>query len=915
MEIKEIKQQLSIEKVLAHYGVEADKNNKARCPFHDDKTPSLQIYPKTNSYCCFSSNCNAGAGDVIQFIQLKEKQGKHQAIQKAKNLLMNNGELTMNNSSQPIPKIAIADPIKEAEINTEILAKIFNYFRNGFMMRKDNKGRNYLQSRHLDISKLENLGIVFGYNSAQFHHRGRITPEEMQACEQSGLLIKSSNPSRTANSYTPWASHCVIFPLTNTQGKITGMYGRSVNTNPNSKTGKHYYLRNSKGLFYRPGREARYLIITESIIDFLTLYQIDEIRNYYDFLPLYGTNRLTEEHTEAIRQLKQLQEIIFFLDGDAAGRKATAKYAEQLTITNCILSIVNCPEGEDVNSLLDGHTPEIFTELLAQREVIAAPIINNQEQEAQPLFSNEVESLDTQEKSIEKGKNQLITKNPDYITYQKEDLQCVLLGGVNLKQLDRLRVTILIERVPKLSPLHSIRQSGLDLYNETFVDKFSRLAAERLETDTSKIRMILAEFIEQLDQYRVEQSKSKKVENLTSTTLSPEEKEKYIQFGKQPDLMQKINRLVGKAGVVGEEDTRVFLFTIAVSHLMPQPLNVVVQGSSGSGKSYLIKKISHLVPQTRVKRYTRLSEKSFYNFGQHELSNTLIIIEDYDGIGEEAEYALREIQSNGELISGISVKDEKTGEIKSKDRKVRGPIASMVATTKGEVYHDNSTRVFFIAVNESEAQTKKIIDYKNQKANGEILESEENKAKNKLQNFVSTLEPYQVKNPYLKHIKLPVPHDQLRRLHELFEAFCQQITLIHQHQRRIASDNYLITEKEDMQLAVELMFDSIVLKVDELDGSLRLFYEKLKKYIKSKSKKENKSPSDTDFMQREVRHALQMSKTGLFRNIQQLEELEYLQKKGTGSHGAVKYKIIYWDDNEKLRSRIKADLKKQIDQL
>jgi DNA primase len=58
-----------------------------RCPFHADKTPSLQIYPLTNTFCCFSSNCKAGTGDVIEFIRLMEKGTKREAILKAKSLL------------------------------------------------------------------------------------------------------------------------------------------------------------------------------------------------------------------------------------------------------------------------------------------------------------------------------------------------------------------------------------------------------------------------------------------------------------------------------------------------------------------------------------------------------------------------------------------------------------------------------------------------------------------------------------------------------------------------------------------------------------------------------------------------------------------------------------------------------------
>src|SRR3990170_7386079 len=87
MEISEIKQQLNIGQVLDHYNLKADKNNMLCCPFHDDKTPSLQIYPQTNTFCCFSSNCKAGTGDVIEFLRLMEKSTKHDAIMKAKALL------------------------------------------------------------------------------------------------------------------------------------------------------------------------------------------------------------------------------------------------------------------------------------------------------------------------------------------------------------------------------------------------------------------------------------------------------------------------------------------------------------------------------------------------------------------------------------------------------------------------------------------------------------------------------------------------------------------------------------------------------------------------------------------------------------------------------------------------------------
>jgi len=86
MEIQDIKATLSIQTVLNHYNLSPDRNQRLCCPWHNDKTPSLQIYPKTNTWTCFSSNCTAGSGDTIEMIQKMEKCTKHEALKKAAEL-------------------------------------------------------------------------------------------------------------------------------------------------------------------------------------------------------------------------------------------------------------------------------------------------------------------------------------------------------------------------------------------------------------------------------------------------------------------------------------------------------------------------------------------------------------------------------------------------------------------------------------------------------------------------------------------------------------------------------------------------------------------------------------------------------------------------------------------------------------
>lgn len=65
MNIAALKSKLDILAVATHLGIAVDKHGKAHCPFHDDKTPSLQFSREKQIATCFSSNCTAGTMDVI----------------------------------------------------------------------------------------------------------------------------------------------------------------------------------------------------------------------------------------------------------------------------------------------------------------------------------------------------------------------------------------------------------------------------------------------------------------------------------------------------------------------------------------------------------------------------------------------------------------------------------------------------------------------------------------------------------------------------------------------------------------------------------------------------------------------------------------------------------------------------------
>lgn len=341
---------------------------------------------------------------------------------------------------------------------------------------------------------------------------------------------------------------------------------------------------------------------------------------------------------------------------------------------------------------------------------------------------------------------------------------------------------------------------------------------------------------------------------------------------------------------------------------MTDTLHALIQGSSGSGKTRLLKQVTACMPPEQVTKLTRLSDKVLYNYPEHYFVNRLLCLEDIDGLSEEAEFALRELQSNGELNSATSIKLD-NGQITSGQKTVRGPIASLACTTHGEIYEDNMSRMFLIAVDESAEQTERIIAYQNSVAAGVLNKSGEEKAKQFLQNLVRILQPCEVVNPYAQSVRLPTEAHKVRRLNDLFQSFIKLVTILHQYQRQRDAQRRLITQVEDVEMAVAVMFESIVLKVDELDGSLRQFYERLKQYLQQQHGNHYEQAA---FSLREVRQSLKCSKTQVFRYIADLVELQYVRQSGGHGNRGFTYTICYWDHYQVMRDKIRTRLDEQI---
>ena len=787
MDIPNIKQALSISTVLQHYGLKPDKNGRLCCPFHEDKTPSMQVYAKTNTVFCFSANCklHGKAIDTIDFILHKEGCTKHQAIKKAEELT---GFIIPATVQATQPTAA-----KPADLNST-----FKQLQSNF--KKSQQAILYTQQRSLNP---EALGI--GYNTA------------------------------TISSL----KHCIVFPLKDKQDNIVSLYGRSIFNNTNQK---HYYQSGRSGLY--PGYPRHYtkkLILTESIIDAATLLQMHEITEHYSLLACYGTNGFTAEHTEAVGQLKNLEEIIFAFDNDEAGKEAVKKHAAELKqlLADITITSLQLP-CKDINETATAHhSREVFIQLLAERTVLSsnestAPVqlVSPATETKTEPASPETTSQPTQSPVPDSGK--LEGLGTEQVHYNTDNLLITLLGGISLQNLDRMRVTLYLRRNPHINAAQSIRQS-LDLYNDEQAEKFIRKAAEKLDHSTSIISRTIAEMTEALETWRIKQVENKKLKVKSKKVLTTSEHNEALANLKKDNLMQWTLETLTNTGIIGEPINAMIIFTAMTSRLYEDPVSVICLSQSGTGKTYLLERVVKCFPAQDVIENTQFTDNSFY-YWKEGLKGKAIIIEDMEG-AQNVEYTIRELISK-KYITKTTVHKDAKGNMQTVQHRVEGPASFLGCTTREKIYEDNANRCILIYLDSSKAQDEKIMAYQKQVRAGAIDKQQEQAKREQLINMQTLLQTKKVINPYATLIDLPAAVLKPRRSIGILLSFIEAITLYHQYQCETdESGQILITHPTHIEWAFKLLKESLFHKSDELSAGLRSFLEELKPLLSKEKKK------------------------------------------------------------------------------
>ena len=863
MEIREIKERLSIRTVLNHYDLHPDRHNFLKCPFHGDNDPSLKIYPETNTFNCFG--CGA-AGDVIEFIERYDKRGKHKAILKAKSMIdpsagiIQRAMIQTNEPENDLPRLAV-------------MGKLMQESRGSF--KRTTAAREYLLSRNLDPDKTQ-----AGYIGPDLGKGWNVKLQE--SAISLGILRRSRQ-----DTVLPTFKNVVLFFTKNEKGQVIDLYGRAISPNVNG-SGKHFYLSgNHQGIYPGyPDPGTRKLILTECIIDCETLRQQESITNEFGMMSLYGVNGFTPEHAEAIRVLPELNEVVLFFDGDDGGRKAVTKISEKVRTLKpkILITAVETPDDEDINSLVQGHDPAILSHLLRNRKPVNASDKIKKDDNPDQVSQGETPYPETQ----------FNIKNPHRISYREGELLFTIWGGLERENIHRLKINLLVQTEGN----SRYYQDDVNLYSNGQLQRYIKGATEELEISTTLLKTVIRRLQLQLEEYRLgEIERERKTLLPKSYHMSQEEERRAQDFLTSSDLVKNTMKAIEKTGLVGEEQNGLLLFFLYLSRLFDEPLHAIIYGKSGSGKTYLQTRISECLPQESLRTITSLTENTLYYSEKDFWKHKVLLIEDLEGV-YQAFLPLREFMSKQSITKLTTDKDIKGNNVQ-RVLVVEGPVCVSGATTNTQIYEDNANRSFLLHVDETPQHADKVMHYQRRQQAGLINESEQNAWRELLRNAQRLLRPVKVINPYAIELDIPQCVFKKLRTNIHYLRLIEIITFYHQRQRNWKKNKngilFIESSLQDIEWANYLIKDSLLRKSDELSGQVRQFFEGLKELAGS-----NKG----SLYAKQIREHFRMHPMKANRYLRELEQRGYLQMIGGNRKAGYEYEISAWDEYDKLKSGI-----------
>ena len=543
---------------------------------------------------------------------------------------------------------------------SSLLSRVVDQYHRTFCERKD--AQEYLAKRGLtdgDVLKAFKVGYADGSLLKAIPKNGGVKAELLSL----GIVTKEGREL---------FGGCVVVPIPDPlSGEWTTLYGRGM------RTPRHCYLTGPlRGVLnYQAARSASEVILTESVLDALSFHQV----GVSTAIPIYGTNGFTADHLDLLKR-EGVRRVILALDGDAAGRRATAVLKEKLASLGIAVRVMPYPSGvKDPNELLvsrNGDAGSVFRRCLDEAEpraaasvpglglgagggpgngsrargsgVPAGPLALGSAQEVLRPLGSAVPERAALPGAVSREDEQLVLRR-DGLAYRAR-VYAPLLG--------RLRATVKVERG---SAFHV---DTLDLYASRSRTEFTKRVAKALTVDAEAIeRDLLALLVEAEKTAATEESGADA--STAPPPMTDTDRAEALAFLKRRDLLDQAAKDVDALGFVGEDTNKRLLYLVAISRKLPDPLSAIVLSQSGAGKSGITEVIEKLTPPEDVVLLTRLTPQSLYYTEPGFLDKKLVIVEERYG-SMEADYSIRVLQIRKKLIAAAPIKDPQTGNMRTK---------------------------------------------------------------------------------------------------------------------------------------------------------------------------------------------------------------------------------------------------------
>ena len=947
--LRHIREEVPLERLAEGRGVELKRHGAdliGRCPFHNDREPSLVLTPGKNLWHCLGE-CQTG-GSPIDWVMKAEGVSFRHAVEI---LRAEHFPTTPSLDGPPqrstVPKLA--PPVDLDADDRELLGQVIGYYHQ--TLRESPEALGYLEKRGLTHPELIDR-FRLGYANRTLGYRLPAMNRKAGA-EIRGRLQKLGILRETGHEHL---SGSLVVPILGEGGEVLGAYGRKITPAHQLRAGTplHLYLPGPhRGVFNVEALvSSKEVILCEALLDALTFW----CAGFRNVTAAYGVEGFTHDHLAAIKAYGT-EHVLIAYDRDEAGDRAAESLSKRLTAEGIGCSRVQFPKGMDANEYAlkvqpagkalglllrtatwmgngtkpastasaapaapaggnfgrepggkfggdldapaEAAAPPPATPVLAS-SATPVPAVRSSEQPA-PLAAKE-----------EKPHAETSTTTPDLDEvlvplgdrrYRLRGLKKNLAWGV-------LKLNVLVTRegseaealFAPPSPLSGFFVDTLDLYSARQRAAFEKQAAHELGLIEETIKRDLGQLLRKAEELQQESIRKTLEPEEKAVLLSEQETTEALDFLRDPKLLTRILEDFETGGLVGEDTNKLTAYLAAVSRKLDKPLAVIVQSSSAAGKSALMEAVLGFVPEEEREKYSALTGQSLFYFGEGKsLRHKILAIAEEEG-AEKAGYALKLLQSEGELSIASTGKDPQTGRLVTQEYRVEGPVMIFLTTTAIEIDEELLNRCLVLTVDESREQTRRIHELQRRAStlDGILASRRKPKALKVHRNAQRLLRPLLVHNPFASRLTFLDEKTRMRRDHVKYLKLIEAIALLFQYQRELKSltvdgesVEYVEATLPDVALANRLASEVLGRSLDELPPQTRRLLLALDGMVTGLCENDGIAREDLRFSRRDVRAATGWGDTQLKVHMARLVELEYLLLHRGGRGQSFVYELLY----------------------